>query len=48
MVWFMMCMTMLTLELSPPAKWYGYVTYIITWPEHLGKWIKLNFEKEGK
>ena len=41
----MICMSELTAVLSPPTKWYGHITYIITWPEHLGRWIKANFEK---
>ena len=48
MILFMICMGLLTMELVPPTKWYGhitYITYIITWPEHLGRWIKVNFEK---
>lgn len=41
----MICMALLTMEIVPPTKWYGYITYIITLPEHLGRWIKTNFEK---
>lgn len=42
---FMICMGWLTMVLVPPTKWYGYITYIITWPDHLGRWIKANFKK---
>lgn len=45
MLLFMICMGMLTMEIVPPTRWWGYITYVITWPEHLGKWIKDNFEK---
>lgn len=45
MILFMICMGLLTMELVPPTKWWGHITYIIAWPEHLGRWIKANFEK---
>ena len=47
MFYFMVCMMMLTLEVAPPpnVKWWHCFTLLITWPEHLGRWIKANFEK---
>lgn len=46
MLLFMFCMGALTMELVPPTKWWQPFTYLITWPAHLGMWIKVNFEKE--
>lgn len=44
MLWMMFIMAWLTAVIVPPDKWWGHITYFITWPDHLGKWIKENVE----
>lgn len=38
------CFAELTAHLNPPKKWWGHITYIITWPEHLASYIKEKVE----
>ncbi len=45
MLWLMFIMGWITAVIVPPTKWWGHITYVITWPEHLGKWIKENVER---
>ena len=44
MWYFMFAMSILTAEIVPPTKWWGHITYVWTWPVHLGAWIKENVE----
>ena len=44
MILLMVCYIMTTV-ICPPDKWWGHITYIVTWPDHLGQWIRKNFEK---
>lgn len=45
-IWyFAICMTLVMYEVKPPEKWWGYFTYLITWPTHLGIWLKENHSK---
>lgn len=45
MLWCTIVMTLIIMEIVPPTKWYQPFSYIITWPSHLGKWIKENVER---
>lgn len=40
----LICFSELTAHLKPPNKWWGHITYLFTWPEHLASYIKENVE----
>lgn len=40
----MLCFAEFTAHLVPPKKWWGYITYIYTWPGHLAEYIKQKVE----
>ena len=42
----LVCFAEITAILVPPKKWYQHITYLLTWPEHLGNYLKEKLEKE--
>lgn len=45
MLLFMFCMWCFTVEVVPPTTGWQAIAYFVTWPEHLGRWVKENFSK---
>lgn len=46
MLYIALVISMVVVEIVPPAKWWGHITYVVTWPTHLGKWIKEKVEND--
>lgn len=42
LIYIAICMTLVMYEVVPPKHWWQYFTYLVTWPTHMGIWIKDN------